>query len=195
MALSQATLKAALLKVVDSENPAFVGFPSTKEQVAENWTSLFCDTYAQSAQDISNDGLESISRDAFKNALIVDLPEGAGTAALASTAFQNAFTAFWMSGIFKTGGLPPDGIGGNGIFGVEISSIVTEVTPNVLYDLLLTEFSKTTFETDMNVKADVLANIWHMATTTSVRVLISGLDTTPPGSGGPLPITNISFIH
>lgn len=194
MALLQATLKTRLLRLMNSESPAFVGYPSTLEQTAENWADAY-DIYAQNAVDISDDALTTASKAGFKNALIANLPEGTGTAALAATAFQNALIGFWTGAIFNIGSLPPNGIGGNGIFGVEISSVVTEIVPNVLYDLLLAEFSKTTFETDMNIKADTLANIFHNATITSILVLISGTDTTLPGLGGPLPITNISSIH
>lgn len=194
MALLQATLKTHLLRLLDSTNPAFVGFPSTKEETAENWANAY-DIYAQSAQDVSNDVLETSNRAGFKNALIANLPEGTGTAALASNAFETALVAYWIGATFKIVNLPLSGVGGNGTFGLEISSIVTSITPNVLSNLLLAEFSKEVIETDMDVKAGLLAGIFHDATTSAVICTISGLDTTPPGSGGPLPIVNISPIH
>lgn len=193
MALLQATLKTRLLSIVDSEQPSFVGFPSTKEQVAENWADAY-DAYCLSAQDVSTDVVEIVNRAGFKSALIASLPEGAGTAALAAAAFETAFVAYWIGAIFKVGIPPETGIGGNGFFGLEISSVVTAITPNILYDLLLVEFSKKTFETDMDSKADTLATLFHTATTTAVIVTISGTDTTPTPTG-PLPIVNISPIN
>lgn len=197
MALSQATLKAELLKLIDQDSPTFIGFPATKEQACENWANAY-DVYCQSAQDISNDGLATSNPTGFKNSLIANLPEGAaGSAALGAAAFESAVVAYWTGATFNIGSLPPGGIGGTGVFSIEISSVVTEITPNVLYDLLLIEFSKTTFELDMDVKADTLAALFHTFTTTAVIVTISGSDTTPPppGGTGPLPVVNISPIH
>jgi len=193
MALLQATLKTQLLRLVDSENDPFLGYPSTLEQTAENWTTAY-DTYCQTAQDISDDGVATVNTAGFKNALIANLPEGAGTAALAAGAFEAAFIAYWTGAIFNIGGLPPGGVGGNGIFGLEISSVVTTVTPNVLYNLLLVEFNKAVFETNMDTKANTLAALFHAATISAVICTISGTDTTPAPSG-PIPLVNVSPIH
>lgn len=193
MALLQATLKTRLLRLMNSESPAFVSYPTTLAQTAENWATAY-DIYAQNAVDISDDALTTASKAGFKNALIASLPEGAGTAALAATAFENAFVAYWTGAVFSIGKLPPGGVGGNGIFGLEISSVVTTITPNVLYNLLLAEFNKEIFETNMDTKSDTLATLFHTATTTAIIVTISGTDTTPPPSG-PIPIVNVSPIH
>ena len=193
MALLQATLKTQLLRLVDSENPSFLGYPSTLEQTAENWTTAY-DIYCQSAQDISDDGVATVNTVGFKNALIANLPEGTGTGALAAAAFESAFVAYWMGAVFNIGNLPPGGVGGNGIFGVEISSVVTTVTPNVLYGLLLAEFNKAVFETNMDTKANTLAALFHATTISAVICTISGTDTTPAPSG-PIPLVNVSPIH
>ena len=197
MALSQAILKAEILKLIDQDSLAFLGFPATKEQACENWKNCY-HSYAVNAVDISNDSLATSNPTGFKNALVANLPEGAaGSAVLGASAFEAAVVAYWTGATFNIGSLPPGGIGGTGIFSVEISSVITEITPNVLYDLLLVEFSKTTYELDMDMKADTLAALFHTFTTTALICTISGSDTTPPppGGTGPLPIVNINTIH
>jgi hypothetical protein len=78
------------------------------------------------------------------------------------------------------------------VFSIETTSTVSAVTPLILQNLLVTEFS--ILASNAVVKADNLATAFHTATTSAVMVIIVGVDTTPSPSG-PLPITNLSAIH
>ena len=196
MALSQATLKSEILKVIDEDNIGFVGWPTTPVEVADNWGNAY-NTYALSAEDISTDSLAVANLSGFKSALTLLMPFDPvpGTALLAATAFESAFIAYWTAATFAIAVIPPPQAPvppNNGIWAPpETSSIVTAVTPAVLYPLLLAEFALN--ESDADIKADALATAFHTATTTAIFTTIIGFDTTVPPAG-PYPIINISTI-
>ena len=198
MALSQPTLKQELLKIFDKDNPAFVGFPATVIDAATNFGNAY-NTYALTAQDASGDILATANLPLFTSTLAAALPPDpvAGTPTIAAQAFAAAFTAYWTGAIFAIGIPPPFGIGGLGIFSVELSSLVTIVLSPLLATPLELIFTvPPTAAQTADAQADSIATAFHTATTTGVTVVITGLDTTPPPpvGVGPLPIINTGFI-
>lgn len=193
MALSKAVLKAELLKIMDSANPQFVGWPATSAAAVDNFANAY-NTYAVQATDISGDILTTANLAGFKAAITAAIPPAnpGGTIANYATTMGTAFTAYWTGAIFAIGLLPPGGVGGTGLFSVEITSLVTVVNSAGLQAQILADLTQPFDNADD--AADALADIWHTATTTGITVLISGLDTTPP-PGGPLPIINTNLVY
>ncbi len=197
MALSLTTLANELLKLFDVNSTSFVGWPTTVAQVATNWANAY-DTYAKQAVDASGDSVAIANAASFKSTLQANLPTYAtGTAALAAQAFDLAFISYWTGATFVLGKLPTSGspclnLGGTTIFSAEISSAVSVVTPGELSAALLTRFTDKAVYTAQQ-KANSIAQALHIATTTAVTVLITGIDTTPPPAG-PIPILNTCGI-
>jgi len=199
MALSQATLKTELLKIMDPDNPSFVGHPDNVNDAAANWAAAY-DTYALNAADYSGDALASANAPGFETTLANMLPAGdpGGTAATAAAAFEAAFIMYWTGAVFAVGIVPPPtgvcpNIGGNTIFGLEATSAVITIVPNILIPLLVAAWANPLGTEDPDAAATIAASAFHTATTTAVFVLISGTDTTPPPAG-PLPITNTCTV-
>lgn len=201
MALSKPTLVNEFLKLIDRNNPAFAGYPATKIDAVTNWCNAY-NTYAMSAQDASLDFLVTSNLSGMITTLFQQLPDAVPTAtgAQAAAAFDAAFVTYWTGAVFAVGipivPVPPPrcpNIPGphDNIWGIEISSVVSTVTSGILQNGLDLEFA--ILSDDAVVKADALADSFHVATTTAVLVLISGTDTTPSPSG-PLPITNLCTI-
>jgi len=199
MTLVASTLEAELLKLFDSSNPSFSGYPATKDLACSNWGDAY-DLYAGAATDVSGDAVVVKNKALFISTLQAQLPSdpSTGTAVAASNAFDAAFIAYWTGASFAIG-IPPTpaavcpSVGGNTIFGVEATSLVSVVTPSVLANLLLPIFTDVSTASTAQDKAQQIASAFHTATTTAVIVLITGLDTTPPPAG-PLPITNTCTI-
>jgi hypothetical protein len=191
MALDKAKLKAELLKILDEEDPGFLGFPDNAADAAANWAAAY-DTYAADAEDVSGDAVASVNKAGFESALIF---ADSNVPAAAAGEFDLAFVNFWTGGTFAVGTPPSSGVGGNGTFGVELTSAVTVAAPGVLLAALTPIFAENEADQTPDAKAGKLADAFHDATTTAVTVLIAGLDTTPPASGGPLPITNTDFVY
>jgi hypothetical protein len=195
MALVLATLEAEFKKLMDPDDPGFLGHPPTIANAAAAWKDAY-DLYASQAVDVSNDPLTTANPAGFEAMLATLLPPGdpGGNPSQAADAFEQAFSTYWTGGIFATG-FPPTpapvcpNVGGNGIWSIEQSSIVLSVTPNILKALLEIEFA--ILQEDGSAKATALANAFHTATTSAVMVLITGLDTSVPT---PLPITNTCTI-
>lgn len=188
MALSQAKLAGAILDIF--ANKAGV---SSVELFEERWASAY-DSYARDAQDISGEAPITVSAVGFRRALNFRVCRHASQI---SAQFEQAFQTYWTGGVFQFGIPPPPvppgcpNVGGNTIFGVELSSLVTLVTPGVMFSQVYPEFS-TAFRGDtIQARASAIAAAMHRATTTAVFVLISGTDTTVPT---PLPITNACTI-
>jgi hypothetical protein len=188
--LTSAKLEAELLKIIDKDDPGFLGWPTTVADAATNWGNAY-HAYASKAEDISSDRVLTTNLSGFITAFTNGIT-GSTTAAQAADAYEAAFVAYWTGATFDIGNLPPWGIGGNGIFGLELSSVVNSITPNVLSNLLKVEFA--ILSSDAAAKASALAGQMHTATTTAVLVLISGTDTTSPPAG-PWPIINQSPIN
>lgn len=188
MALSKDILVEEFRKIIDPSYVGFAGHPESAMEAAQRWTDAYS-TYAMSAEDASTDIVVTTNRAGFQAALNFVVP---GTALGAAQQFGAAFQAFWTGAIFAIG-IPIVGVGkgscqnvgGNGIFGVEISSVVLSVINVALITNLTSEFSEAS--EDGADKADKLATIFHDATTQDILVLITGTDTTVPT---PLPITN-----
>lgn len=189
MALSSAKLESEILKMIDGDDPGFLGWPTTIADAATNWGNAY-HAYAQDAKDISDDSVLTNNLPGFIAVLQAGMAAST-LAAQAAAAYEAAFVAYWTGATFEIGNLPPWGIGGNGIFGAEISSVVASITPDVLSNLLVAEFG--VLSSNAATKANALATVFHAATTTAVIVLISGTDTTPP-PGGPLPIISEAVI-
>jgi hypothetical protein len=191
--LSAATLKNNLLNMFDPGSAGFLGWPATLNQGITNLANAY-QAYAATAWDASNDLVATVNIAGFKAALAALVP--GSTIAQAAQAFDNAFVAYWTGAVFAIGIVPTPAspcpsVGGTTLWSIEISSVVSVVTPNILKNLLLAEFA--VLSADANAKATAIANAFHSATTTAVTVLITGLDTTPPPAG-PLPITNTCTI-
>ena len=211
MALSQATLKAEILKIIDEEDDNFVGWPATREIACTNWGNAY-DSYIwtlgeplSNARDVTGDSLISANKAAFIAALVSDLPGEIGNATDAADAFSKAFEAFWTGATFVS--LPASavpvhnapcanyytGTVGTYIFapGSKAASAVTTIVTATIKSNLITEFG--ILSDDVDAKANSLANIFHTATTTNITITIAGVDTTPP-TAGPYPIFNDCFI-
>lgn len=195
MALDVNKLKAELLKLIDPNDAGFVGYPADTDEAAANWTAAY-DVYSRDAADVSGDSVLTVNPAGFEGAVRSGLVSSV-TPVQAATAFGNAFLSYWTGGVFAVGSLPATptvpcpSLGGNLIWGTEVSSLVTAVVPAGLISLLTTEFAVNTADPD--AKATALANAFHTSTTTGITVLITGLDTTPT-PGGPLPITNACTV-
>lgn len=192
--LSVSTLETQLRNLLDGSVATFAGYPATKADAITNWGNAY-NTYALSAQDVSGDPVVTTNLAGFTSALTSGLVD-VGTVTTAADAFEAAFVAYWTGGTFATA-IPGVGtatcpnVGGNLVFSAEVTSLVSAVTPNILKNLLLTEFA--ILSSDAATKAASLASAFHTATTTAVFVTIAGTDTTPPPTG-PLPVTNTCTI-
>ena len=188
MALSKDILIEELRKIIDPDYAGFEGHPESASEAAQWWSSAYF-TYAVNAEDASTDRVVTTNPAGFQTALNFAVP---GTPVSAAQQFGAAFQAFWTGAVFAIG-IPIVGpgkgqclnVGGNGIFGVEISSVVTSVISTALITNLTAEFSVNS--EDGADKADKLATIFHDATIQDILVLITGTDTSVPT---PLPITN-----
>lgn len=193
MTLSKAVLKAELLKIMDSENPNFVGWPTTSVDAINNFANAY-HTYASQATDISGDSIVIVNLPGFVASITSSIPPAnpGGTLANYASVMATAFTTYWTGGMFAIGMLPPFGIGGTGIFSTEITSLVTVINPAILSTGILAQLNQQFDSADD--AADAVADVWHTATTTGITVLITGLDTTPPPTG-PLPIINTDLVY
>ena len=165
---------------------------------AENKWARAYHGYAGEAEDVSGDTIVTANMAGFRGALT--LFSAGATAALTARRFESAFVSYWTGGVFGIGKLilsPPGGcpnVGGNGTWGSEVTSVVMTVVPNVLFSLLFREFQLVRSSDTAASKASAIARAFHRATTTAVKVLITGVDTTPAPTG-PLPITNTCAIR
>jgi hypothetical protein len=189
MTLNVATLVTELRKFSDQSYVGFEGFPSSKTEAKSKWATAY-DIYASTALDVSLDLVTTKNKPGFQSSLVFG---EFNTPAQAAMEFENAFVSYWTGAIFAVG-IPPTpaasctSIGGNGIFGLEATSVVSTIIPNVLNNLLLSVFANNTDNSALP-QLQRIADAFHTATTTAVFVLITGTDTTPTPSG-PLPITN-----
>lgn len=194
MSLSQAKLTNELLKLLDPNNSHFVGYPTDANTFATNWANAY-DTYARDAVDVSTDVLLTSNKNGFRDALaVLNIPNG--VIVTAAGAFDSALIAYWTGAVFAVGTPPSPGAacasaGGNGTWATEVSSIVATVTVGVLEASMASLLAIPS--SDPSVKATALAAAFHNATTSAVKVLITGTDTTVPPTG-PLAITNTCTI-
>lgn len=198
MSLSSSILQSEFLTII-----APSGHPTSKALAASAWATAY-DNYVRDtsgfgtslAVDASGDAIASVNKSGFESALSFS----ASTAASFAAEWRAAFEAYWSGAAFSTGilgnlatnsALCPN-VGGNSLFGSEISSVVSAVSGAALETAIL-GFLGSDRATHAQAATDFAA-LFHTATTSNVTVLISGLDTTPPGSGGPLPITNTCTV-
>lgn len=190
MSLSQAALKQAILDYVQPADDKPEHFPGDMTVSAQRWAQAY-DTYASAAVDASGDPVVSKAPAGFQSALAA-LSGPVGSASAAALAFDNAFRAYWTGAVFAVGTPPPGGVGGDGIFATELTSVVSAVAPGVLQASLEAVFAVPS--SDRDLVAGAIAAAMHAATTSAVTVVIAGMDTTP-SPAGPLPITNTGVIH
>ncbi len=193
MALSQAKLAGELSRFMDPEHPSFA-WPASRSEAIQLWVDAY-DTYATDAEDVSGDAVVT-KYPAMFHAELVNRLTGSWSSAAAALAFRYAFVTYWTGAVFAIGAVPAPGgpcpnVGGNGIFSVEIQSVVTSVNGVNLRSALLALFDALT--DDAGARIEAIAAAFHAATTTDVLVTITGLDTTPPPAG-PLPITNVCRV-
>ena len=197
MTLSQSVLESELAVLMDPDDVGFIGFPASAAIAAGNFATAY-DRYANNtsgfgasqATDTSGDSAVSTNKAGFESALGFAQP---GTAAGTAAEFGAAVAAFWAGatfGIGSIGCLAGDScacanVGGTGLFAVKASSVVSAVNSAPLISALTTELEIESL--DGAAKAAAIAADLHVATTSDVTVLITGLDTTTPT---PLPITN-----
>lgn len=184
MSLSQSKLERSLLDFY--RRPKSIG---SVDQAERLWADAY-HSYALDVEDVSGDGATNLERAKFLGQLNF---RGVRHQQTWAAQMDQAFVTYWTGVVFAVG-TPPVGpvcpnVGGNLVFSVETTSVVTLVTPGVLQAQLLPVATRFTRETTARQKAAEFAQAFHAATTTAVFVLISGQDTTP-GPSGPLPITN-----
>ena len=196
MGLSSDKLETEFRKVIDPLHPNFVNFSSDPDiavrriDAAEKWATAF-DNYGQDVENVNEDDfLSTPNKAGFKSALSF----ATTTPAQLAAEFGAAWTAYWTGLTFQLGTPGPinasgecPNVGGNLIFGVILSSVVTAVVPASLIAALTAIFLVR--NADPESKASELADAFHVASVGNVVVLTSGMDTTPPAAG-PLPITN-----
>lgn len=190
MALDVNKLKGELLKLIDPNDPHFVGHPTNATDFANNWANAY-DTYAKDAQDVSGDPVLTAHKSSMA-ARLLTLNVPAGVIATAASTFDQALADYWIGATFATLIVPTPAaacasVGGTGLWSAEASSVVSAVTAHVLEASMLSLLAIPS--DDPNVKATALANAFHAATTSAVKVTITGTDTTTPPTG-PLTITN-----
>jgi hypothetical protein len=194
MGLLQSKLESELLKLLDPNNKDFVGYPGDVAAVAANWSAAY-GAYAQSAVNAGGAALSSPSnalQEKFKIQLISSLPAAdSGKASTAAQAFESAFISYWTGAIFAINPAPEAGTGGTKKFSAAVSSVVSDVTPGALSTPLAEALGRTS--SDPAERAQTLANAFHVATTTGVVVVTTGVDTSPTPPG-PQPIVNTSGI-
>ncbi len=188
MALSQATLKSSILDLlanISRDPDANV----RRAAAASDWADAF-DAYGAEVENINGDvPLSGPNKAGFQAALSFT----GVTAAAQAQEFASAWTAYFAGTTFGigvpgsiNGSTECPNLGGNLIFGIIASSLITVVNSVTLLAQLTAHFQ--TFRgTDREAAADTLAGIFHSNTilASSLTVLTSGTDT-----GGPVPITN-----
>lgn len=190
MSLSQQDLASQLRTIF--ENPD--GFRS-RQEAEQRWASIY-DSYARGAEDTSGDSVLTVNAPGFRSALSFNTNL---TAEGFAAQIEAGFITYWTGAIFSVGqlvvgtGVPCPNVGGNSIFGVEITSLVVTTVPNVMFGNLVPVLRSFTRTTTAAQKAQEIAQAMHQATTSAIFVLITGTDTTPSPTG-PLPITNTCTI-
>lgn len=152
------------------------------------WTDIY-DGYAKGAVDVSGDRVVAANTPGFKGSLRFASAKEAGQLA---QSFDRAFVAYWTGATFAVGTPPTPAarcpsVGGNGIFGIEVSSVVVAVASGVLAGNLQPIFRSIKPGQTSPEQARKVASAFHRATVTAVTVLIAGTDTTVPT---PLPVVS-----
>lgn len=150
--------------------------------------------YAQGAEDVSGECPDNLDRGKFERPLSFETGQARQRFA---RQIESAFVAYWTGVTFPILVVPPatppcPNVGGNGIFGAELSSLVLSVTAGAMYSAVLPILSKG--EATADEAARRLADVMDSVTKSAVTILITGQDTTPGGGGGPLPITNTCTV-
>lgn len=193
--LSASTLTNNIRKIVDPDVAGFVGWQGSYSAAAAQWRNAIVDQYSANAEDVSGDTVLTLNGSLFESTLAAGLGSSLTIAASAQL-FTNAWVALWTGATFGVGSLiPGTGSGacqnvgsGSKIFASEATSIVTTIVPTGLQAALEIEFAD--LSNAGADKAASLASIFHLATTTNILVLITGVDT----GGPPQPVTNLCTV-
>lgn len=194
MAYSRSSMLTEMRKFMDINHGSFEGFPSSPSDFAAKMKTAY-NAAATVAEDISTDVPAAVNDSSFESTL-AGLGNNESASGAAST-WGDAFVGYWTAVAFNVGALvagtgsPCPNAGGNGIFGVETTSLVTSALKTTLQGLLTTEFGSNSGDSD--AKMNALADHFETATKADITVLITGLDTTPTPTG-PLPITNTCTV-
>ncbi|MCG8433498.1 MAG: hypothetical protein MJA83_05660 [Gammaproteobacteria bacterium] len=202
MAFDKATMISEMKQFMSKDDPSFTGFPTDENDFASKMSAAY-DAAGGASEDTSTDAVLTKNPTGMETAL--QSVVSGNTAAQGASAFGTGFSSYWTGATFAIGTVPTGAtpctggspacpnVGGNTIFASEITSVVTAVVPAPIIAALTTEFGIIE-ENDADAKIDAIADHLEAATQADVTVLISGLDTTPPPSGGPMPITNTCCV-
>jgi len=181
MTLSLPSLKESFGKLMNPDNPSFVGFPADISSCASNFADAY-ESYCLSATDLFGNKLLTTNKPGFISAFIAGMvPPPGGNAITAAAAFEAAAIAFWTGATFEIVTPPPG-------FASVVTNIVVLVVPAALSTPLAVQFG--TIISDGTVVADAIAQIFHTWTTTSVITTITGVTPSTP----PVPIVLTSLI-
>lgn len=189
MTLNPSRLASSILDIFTNK----AGINSV-EEFERSWAAAY-DDYAREAEDVSGERPLTVNAPGFRQSLNF---RSSRHPSIIAAQFEAGFRAYWTGAVFVFGVPPPPvppcpNVGGNTIFGIELSSVVSAVTPGVMFSQIFPEFSMAFRGDTIASRASAIAAAMHRATTTAVLVLISGTDTTPP-IAGPLPIVNLCGI-
>lgn len=149
--------------------------------------------YAREAMDVSGDAPINLQSQKFKACLAFDISM---TSAEFSAQLDQAFLAYWAGVTFQTL-IPPSvgaacpSVGGTGIFSLELTAQVVQVTVGAMRAALLPVLAVS--GRSAQSKALQVAIAMHYATRTAITVKIVGQDTTPPPTG-PMSIINLCGV-
>lgn len=174
MSLSSDTLYREFLRWFKS------GGSLTTYAQAEHRLATIYHTYAQSAEDVSGESPDNLDLTKFEGPLRFSLSRSERQTA---RQIEDAFVAYWTGTTFPILVVPPasppcPNIGGTGEFSSEVSSAVSSVEADVMYDAILTLLSRGSNTAEQAARK--LANAMDQATRSAVKVLITGWDTTTP---------------
>jgi hypothetical protein len=191
MTLQRSKLQASLVRFFTRPGLIYNG-----SQAERFWTNAY-HAYASDAEDVSGESPNNLMPSKFSAPLNFFASR---TATIWAQQMEAAFVAYWTGTAFDVGVIPPPvppcpNVGGTTIFATEATSVVTLVTPGVMFSSILPAALRYDPGVTAQQKAAEFAAAMDVATRSAVFVLITGLDTTTVPMGGPLPITNTCVLQ
>ena len=150
--------------------------------------------YALDAEDVSGEHPNNLDQAKFERPLSFRTSRSRQQFA---QQIETAFVAYWTGTIFPVLVVPPPtppcpNVGGTEVFASETTSGVTAVTTRAMYSAIVAILANTDATAEESARR--LADEMDRVTKSAVTVTITGEDTTPGGSGGPLYITNTCTV-
>lgn len=150
-------------------------------------------SYAQDAEDVSGERPNNLDAEKFERLLAFQRSR-VGKDFVRQ--IDSSFVAYWTGTTFPILVVPPasppcPNIGGTGEFSAEISSQVTGVASDAMYDAVLPILSRPVGTAEEAARR--LSDAMDRATKSAVEVIITGWDTTP-SPGGPIAVTNTCTV-